>query len=201
MKNYLGFLVMGFMVAVLPGCASSSVERVPVEEVVDLSGRWNDTDSRTVAQEMIDDVLRTPWVDDFQSVAKRPPVVIVGPMKNQTEEHINSEVFTKNLEHAFVKSGRVRVVASRGERPVIRQERNEQQDGNTAPETVTPQGRETGADFMLTGSMNTVRDQYKGRYVILYQVNLELVDMENNQKVWIGQSHLKKIVRKTKYSL
>lgn len=201
MKNYFQLFAMGMMAVVLTGCATSTVDRIPVEEVVDYSGRWNDTDSRTVAQEMIQDALRTPWVTDFQSVSKRDPVVIIGPVKNQTEEHINSEVFTKSLEKAFIKSGRVRIVASRSERPVIRQERNEQQEGFTAEETVKKIGRETGADFMLTGSMNTIRDQYKGRYVILYQVNLELIDLENNQKVWMGQSDLKKIVRKTKYSL
>jgi CRISPR/Cas system-associated protein Cas7 (RAMP superfamily) len=62
-------------------------------------------------------------------------------------------------------------------------------------------GKETGADFIVLGSINSVKDEVSGRYVILYQVNLELVDIETNQKVWIGQKNIKKSVKRSKYSL
>ena len=195
------FVVAGIALLFFTGCASSQVERVDVQKTVDLSGMWNDTDSRTVAKEMIEDAMHSPWVNDFRAAKGRAPVVIVGPIKNQTEEHVNTEIFTKNLENSFVRSGLVKVVASRSERLPVRQERNEQQQGLTEPETVKKIGKETGADFILSGSVNTVKDEYKGRYVIMYQANLELLDLENNQKVWIGQTHLKKIVKRSKYSL
>ncbi len=195
---YLLFAVWAVWAA---GCSSSQVERVDVQKPVDLSGMWNDTDSRTIAREMIDDVMRSPWINDFRTAKNRAPVVIIGPVKNQTEEHVNTEIFTKDLENGFVRSGLVKVVASRSERAPVREERADQQQGFTDPETVKKIGKETGADFMLSGSLNTVRDAYKGKYVILYQANLELLNLENNQKVWIGQTHLKKIVKRSQYSL
>ena len=43
--------------AVITGCSSTpKVERIGVDEVRDLSGRWNDTDSRLVAEQMVGDV-------------------------------------------------------------------------------------------------------------------------------------------------
>ncbi len=129
-------------------------------------------------------------------------MVIVGDIKNRTDEHINVDVFMKDLEQALVNSSKVRFVASRDERQGIRQERFDQnQEGLTDPETIKQIGKETGADFMLIGSVNSVKDETSGRYVILYQVNTELVDLLTNEKVWIGQNHLKKVVTKSKYSL
>ncbi len=48
------------------GCSSSkTVTRVETDTTIDLSGDWNDTDSRLVAEEMIRDVLSRPWVGEF----------------------------------------------------------------------------------------------------------------------------------------
>lgn len=201
MKKVFWIGMTGLLMMALVGCASSQVKRVDVDQPVDFSGLWNDTDARTVAQNMIANAMSSPWVSEFRGSKGKAPVVIVGPIKNQTEEHINSEVFTKSLESAFVKSGQVNVVASKSERVPVREERTEQQQGLTDPETIKKIGKETGADFMLTGSLNTIKDQYAGRYVILYQTNLELINLENNKKVWIGQTDLKKIVKRSKYSL
>lgn len=190
-----------FIVLLVAGCASSNVKRVDVEKPVDYSGRWNDTDSRLVAQEAIQDCLNQSWVEDFRQRTNKRPVVIVGTVANQSHEHISADVFIKDLERSLLKSGKVKFVASRQERGQIREERRDQHDGNTAKETIKAMGRETGADFMLIGSINSIKDELKGRYLILYQVNLELVDLENNEKVWIGQKHIKKVVQRSKFSL
>lgn len=200
MKKYL--VAMIAMCCVFYGCQTTSVKRVAVNETIDFSGRWNDTDSRLTSKSIIDDVLGRTWIDDFREEAGRKPVVIVGTVKNQTEEHINMDVFVKDLERALINSGKVKFVASRDERGGVREERVAQNtDGHTRSGTITPMGEETGADFILIGSVNTIKDETAGRYVILYQVNTELVDMRTNEKVYLGQNLLKKVVKKSKYSL
>ena len=202
MKKNIVMIVLGICVVFVAGCSATSVKRVDVDEQVDLSGRWNDTDSRLTANSIIDDALRHPWMDDYRGVQGKKPVVIVGNIKNRTEEHINVHVFMKDLERALLNSGKVVFVADSDERGGVREERIAQNtEGHTLPETITLMGKETGADFMLIGSINTIKDEIKGRYVILYQVNTELIDMRTNQKVWIGQNMLKKVVTKSKYSL
>ena len=201
-KEYFLIFALLAVTGLLVGCSGSQVKRVPVEEVVDLSGRWNDTDSRLVAQEMIEDALSRPWLPEFHGSHNRSPVVIVGFIKNQSHEHINSDIFTKDLERSLLNSGKIKFVASRDERGWVREERDDQnKTGYTNPETIKKIGKETGADFMVIGSVNSVKDEVKSRYVILYQVNLELVDIETNEKVWIGQKDVKKVVKRSKYSL
>ena len=201
-KNKI-FLLAAVIVSVtmLVGCGGRSVKRLETEKVVDISGRWNDTDSRLVSEEMIKDCLDRPWLNKFEEKNKQNPVVIVGTIVNRSHEHIDSLLFTKDLEKAFINSAMVNVVASKQEREEIREERGAQQEGLTDEATIKEFGKETGADFMLKGTINSVKDEIKGKYVILYQVNLELIDLTNNQKVWIGQRKIKKYVKKSKFSL
>ncbi|HPB68818.1 MAG TPA: penicillin-binding protein activator LpoB [Candidatus Omnitrophota bacterium] len=194
--------VLALSVLSLPGCASKRVKRLNPDKVVDLSGRWNDTDSQLVAKEMIQDVLFRPWSQTFMGLHNRLPVVVVGPVTNRSHEHINADVFIKDLERNLLNSGKIKFVAAKGEeRDAVRDERSSQQEGYTDPATIKAFGKETGADFIIIGSINSVKDEVSGRYVILYQVNLELIDIETNQKVWMGQKDIKKSVKRSKYSL
>ena len=198
-KFYI-FMMIGLGLSVL-GCSSTKVQRTEVNKVIDLSGRWNDTDSRMVAEEAIVDCLSHSWINDFNKETGRSPTIIVGQIINRSSEHINSLVFTKDLEQAIVNSNKVQLVASKQERKEIREEREDQQSGNTDPATISKAGLESGADFMLQGGINSVTDEIKGKYAVLYQVNLELIDLKTNRKKWISQKEIKKVVKKSAYSL
>jgi penicillin-binding protein activator len=186
--------LMVLAVALLAGCgASKTVSRVEPDQAIDLSGDWNDTDSRLVAEEMIKDVLGRPWIGEFKGDKKRAPVVIVGTVRNRTSEHIATTAFTKNLERELINSGRVEFVANKEERTEVRDERTDQQEFSSA-ETLKKFQQETGADFMLRGDITSIIDAEGGTQVKYYQVNLELVNIETNKKAWIGEKKLKKVV-------
>lgn len=200
MKNRFGVVLAAVAAAgFLAGC-STKVQRVDIDKTVDLSGRWNDTDARKVAEGMIKDALTRPWYAAFQGKNNRLPVVIVGSIRNESHEHINTEIFTKELERSLINSNHVKFVASRDERGEVREEREDQQVNSTAA-TRKQLKQETGADYMLIGSVGSVKDEVKGKYVIMYQTNLELIDLETNEKVWIGDERIKKLVSRPQYSL
>jgi len=191
---------MLLLIAVLAVAAcGKSVSRRQASEVIDLSGRWNDTDSQQVSQSMIQDALSFGWVEQWQSSKGRKPVVMTYGVKNRSTEHINTQTFMKDLERSFLRSGRVSVVADVEQRLSTRGERAEQQQGLTAnPARI---GKELGADFVLTGVLNSITDQEGGQSVVFYQTNLELINVETNEKVWIGDSKIKKFVEKSKLKL
>ncbi len=179
----------------ISGCGGSgkTVQRVDADSTVDLSGDWNDTDSRLVAEEMIKDVLNRPWLSNYQVANKKEPDVIVGTVRNRTSEHIATTSFIKNLERELLNSGKVSFVANKEERTEIREERADQQE-NASPESMKKFQRETGADFMLRGDITSIIDKEGGDAVKFYQVNLELVNIETNKKVWSGEKKIKKLV-------
>ena len=192
-------MVMGLAAVGLAGCATEVVRREP-QEVVDLSGRWNDTDARMAAEEMIHSCIEGNWLAGFNKAQGRDPVVIVGTVVNRSSEHIDANVFIEDLEQTLVNAGKVKFGAARGERGEVREERADQQM-NASLETRAKMIQETGADFMLQGSVNSIKDETRGQYAILFQVNLELVNMTTNEKVWIGQKKIKKLVKRPAYSM
>jgi len=61
-------------------------------------------------------------------------------------------------------------------------------------QTAKQRGEETGADLMLIGTLNSIVDQEGREAVVYYQVNMELVEIESNMKVWIGEKKIKKYI-------
>jgi uncharacterized protein (TIGR02722 family) len=194
----LSILLVG-AVLMVSGCGTKVI-REDVAKKIDLSGRWNDVDAKMVADEMIASCLNGVWVNEHNKATGHTPTVIIGSIKNNSYEHINPDVFTEELQRALINSGKVNFVANKDERMDVREERAEQQ-GNAEPSTISEKGHETGADFMLKGSINAVQDAVKGKYVMFYQVNLELIDMKNNQKRWLGQKEIKKLVERPQAAL
>jgi len=166
------------------GC-STSVTRMDADEVKDLSGAWNDTDSQQVSAEMIQDVLARPWLGEFSQAQKRQPAVIIGEVRNLSHEHINVNTFVADMERALINSGKVQFVASAIERQGIRSERKEQ-DIHASEATRKAMGQEKGADFMLQGSINTIIDASGKTQLRFYQVDLTLISLVDNRKVWGG---------------
>ncbi|MBJ7428713.1 MAG: penicillin-binding protein activator LpoB [Candidatus Methylacidiphilales bacterium] len=181
-------------VLISTSCGNRKIERIDPNTATDISGRWNDTDSKLVAEEMTKDVLNRPWIGAFEKKANRKPVVIIGSVRNKTSEYIDATGFIKNMEVAFINEGRVSVVQSADERNQVRDERNDQQTFSSE-ETKKKWGKEKGADFMMNGVITSITDEYKKMKTVAYQINLELTDLETNEKVWIGQKQIKKIVK------
>jgi penicillin-binding protein activator len=186
---------LALITLMLSGCAGTKVDRVTHDSVIDLSGRWNDTDSRLVAEEMLKDCLGAPWFNAF-TAQNKVPTVIVGSVRNRSHEHINTETFVKDMERTLINSGKVDFVASKTERDELRDEKADQSD-NASVETRKAIGEETGADVMLIGTINSIVDQEGKKSVVFYQVNLELVSIETNRKLWIGDKKIKKYVTKS----
>lgn len=189
------------IVALGSACSPKQVNRIDPATVTDLSGRWNDTDSRLVANELIKQSLDGAWVKRFSdSHGGAAPTVIVGDFANRTYEHIAVGTFVNDLERAFTSSGAVQVVASAGERAEIRGERADQQQ-NANVSTRNRMGNETGAKYMLQGEIQAIEDSEGKEKVVFYQVDATLVDLESNAKVWMGQHKIKKYILRKRVGL
>lgn len=184
------------LVLFVVACTTHKVERVAVDEKIDLSGRWNDTDSRMVADEMVQQILHGTWVENhMKSDQGDRPVVVVGLVYNKTSEHIEAATFVKDVERAFINSGKVRLVQAGEKREELRRERAGQQEFASL-QTAKQWGKELGADFMLNGDIASIIDTYKREQVTYYQVSMELSNLETNEVVWIGDKKIKKYIVK-----
>ena len=186
---------LALLALVAVSACSTKVERLDLSEAKDLSGAWNDSDSRLVSEEMIRDSLARAWLQEWRG-GKRP-AVIVGEVRNLSHEHINVNTFTLDVERALINSGKVDFVATKTERKEIREERKDQ-DVHAREDTRKPMGKELGADFILTGTINTIVDPSGSTQVRFYQVNMTLTSLADNRKVWVGQKEIRKLVTRSK---
>ncbi len=185
---FVGILAFGFQ------SCGHKVSRVDVNEQIDISGKWNDVDSRLTAEAMVEQVLGEIWLSNFVKEKGEKPVVIVGFVKNNSHEHIEAETFVKDIEKSFIKSQRVRLVQGGDKREELRAEKADQQT-NASVSTMKKWGLEVGADFIMQGSINSIVDAYKRDKVVYYQVDLELTNIQTNEVVWIGDKKIKKTVK------
>ena len=202
----VGFTALAVPIVALSvaACSKTNVSRIDPASVTDLSGRWNDTDSRLVASELIQQSLGGVWIDRYaDSHGGESPPVIVGEFRNRSNEHIPVGTFVADLENAFVNSGAVTLVAGGSERDEVRYEREDQQD-NARAGTRAGLGQELGARYMLQGELQSIEDEETSRGVlnsrkekiVFYQVDARLVDLESNVVVWVGQHKIKKYIER-----
>jgi uncharacterized protein (TIGR02722 family) len=202
MKRFRLYAVMSAVCLSLlfVGCASSrAVERLNPDENIDLSGYWNDTDIRQVANALIADCLSSDWITSYRIKNEgKLPTVIVGRILNRSSEHIDTTIISKKIEIALVGSGKVNTVADYEMRDDVRDEKMDQQY-NASPDTAAALGEEQGADYMLQGAVKFNLDRVGGKQVRTYYVDLELVDIESGRKVWLGEDTIKKQVTQPAY--
>lgn len=195
--NFIKTFGAGCLIAGALSIASCSrtVTRIDNNQQIDISGGWNNTDSRLVADEMTSTILSADWLSNhLQEKAGKKPTVIVGMVQNKTHEHIDAETFTKDVERAFINTQKVRLVQGGKKREELRGEKADQQT-NASVSTMKKFGLENGADYILQGSLNSIVDAHKKQKVVAYQVNLELTNIETNEVVWIGEKKITKYVK------
>ncbi|MDY6800974.1 MAG: penicillin-binding protein activator LpoB [Bacteroidota bacterium] len=196
MNKIYSILILTSLVFTFYGCTPKrQVQRISTEQTTDLSGRWNDTDSRMVAEEMINQLLHDQWIDFYKT--KNPnkrPILIVGLIKNKSHEHIDANTFIKDIERAIIQDASARLVQAGAKRDALRQERMDQQNFASS-ETAKNWGIELGADYMLQGTITSIVDTYKKEKIVYYQINLELSHLETNEIVWMGEKKIKKYIK------
>ncbi len=191
----IGVLLLALLAVGGTACAKR-VSRIDPSSVTDLSGRWNDTDSRLVANALIEQTLGGGWVSRYTGAhGGESPAVIVGGFRNRTMEHIPVNTFISDLERALINSGAVTMVASPGARDEIRGERTDQQE-NARADTRARMAQELGANYMLQGEITAIEDEEGREKVVYYQVDATLTDVESNVKVWAGQHRIKKYIER-----
>ena len=179
---------------IFSSCGSTNVRRVDSNRQIDLSGYWNDVDVRIVCDALINDCLSSQRVDQEIRSKGRTPTVIVGNFRNESAEHIDTEIISSIMETTIFNTGRLNFVAGGDVRDEIRVERQDQQNYSSAS-TTSAVHNETGADFMLTGTVRSIVDREGNRTVRTYFVSATLTSIETNERLWMGQyNEIKKVI-------
>ena len=177
-------------------CATTSVSRIDAAQQTDISGYWNDTDVRLICNALIEDCITSPRIERFAQENKRLPVFIIGRFKNDSSEHRDTSIIVKKMQTAILNSGKAEFVADSTSREEVRAEREDQNMGNASEETAKALGNETGADFLLQGSVKSMVQKAGNTTVRTYHVSADLINIETNRIIWSGfNDDIKKVIK------
>jgi len=196
-----GKILLGAVVAIAmvgaTGCGKKrSVSRVSAKSTTDLSGNWNDTDARLTSEALIKQCFSAGWLPGFVDENDRKPGIRVRKVVNKTDEHIDAQVFIKNIEKARINSGKVRVLAQAGsELNSVADEQDLGASGAVDEESAPSVGALQGADFVVFVRMSSILDQAdEGLKAKFYKINFELKHSTTGETVWIGDHEIKKVI-------
>lgn len=201
MKKFAFLFAAVFSGLMMVSCGSTKVSRVDSDEVIDLDGYWNESDVRIVCDSLIEECISSPRIAKFEGQQGRAPVVIIDSIRNQSSEHIDTSIVEKKFQTAIINSGVMEFVSSSTERQALREEKADQADHSTY-DTAKEMDQETGADFMLKGSVKTIVQSAGDKTVRTYYVYAELHDIKTNKIVWMAENDsIKKVIKRQKAKL
>lgn len=186
-------LFAGFSVISLTHCTPSfqgEYSDPAKEEIVD--DRWNETDSRKTAKEMMTSALSKAWLKNHRATKPgKKPVVIVDDVENRTDEHLDTKALTEFIRNELLNSGEIRFADNKNREKVLK-EINYQGGGAVAPDQAKKLGKQLGADFMLSGAMSSIVATQAELKTVTYQTNLTLTNLETTEIEWSENYQIKK---------
>lgn len=198
-KSKIIFALFASFALLFASCASTSVSRVDANTVTDISEYWNDTDIRIVCETLINECVNSPRITKFTADNGKVPNVIIGRIRNDSSEFIDTSIVARKMQNAIINSGAMDFVSDSGDREELRAERLQQVD-NASEESAKSIGNEIAADFMLVGSVKSVvqYDASGKKGVRSYFVYAQLQDLETTKIVWSGENDsIKKVIKRS----
>jgi penicillin-binding protein activator len=194
-KLVVGLIALSMVAACGP---KRSVTRNKPGEAAELSGNWSAVDAKETSEALIKDCFGQGWLEEATKNLGRKPQIRVAGIVNKTDEHIDAQIFMKNLEKAMVNSGKVSVLAQEGnELESTRAERKKATSGESEADNVSVGNAKLG-DFAIAVRMSSILDQVEGVKTKFYKINAELLNTTTDEKVWVGDHEIQKTVEQAK---
>lgn len=174
---------------IMSGCMATTKNLNPEDEThYDATYDFSD-------KSKIVDALVTPLISGAAFPVQDKPILIVYPVVNETSEHISTAGITDEIRMKLLKSGKFRFI-SEDQRTNIQKETNYQNQGYVDPAQRVEQGRQTGADYILSGTLRSInKEQPKQVRVfkkerVYYSLDLTITDLKTGEIVYADEAEI-----------
>ncbi len=150
--------------------------------------RWGSTDLQSTAETLTQSLLASPWI----ARASAPPKIRLRSVKNYTDEHIDTKGITDRIRVLLLRSGQVRFLADNANLDAIFEERDLTEAATRRQENQPL----LDTDYIITGSVRSIRKRTRDIADVYYQITLELTDPQSSEIVWSDYKELRKVTTK-----
>ena len=153
-----------------------------------LTADFGSSDLQATAEKMTQSLLETRYI----SKAQQPPKVRLRDVKNQSYEHIDTKAITDKIRIKLLKSGSVRFLADKSNLDQVNDERDLTETA-TKKTSVKPM---TDSDYIITGTVRSIKKATKDVQDVYYNISLELVDPQSGEILWADEKEIRKVTSK-----
>lgn len=168
----------------LAACAATTRPLDPDSEF-HYDASYDFSDKKAIVDELTSSLLADTRIN---TVGAQPIIVAYG-IANETSEHINTGGISDDIRANLIQSRQFRFI-NRGQRDNLLNEADFQQAGFVPPSQRVTEGRQLGADFILSGTLRSIEKRQprqwrlNRRELIYYSMTLEMTDLTTGELVW-----------------
>lgn len=155
-----------------------------------LDDRFSENDMQLIAKKMIQSMAGSDIVG-----SNGAPVVMVGKMRNRTSEHIDMTMLSDKVRTQLIQSGRFRFADVMNRRDIA-EEYEYQQSGYVDPDQAKGPGSQTGAEYLLTGTLTANVQQAGRNKLIYYKATFQLTNLLTSEIAWTDEKEIRKAYKK-----
>jgi uncharacterized protein (TIGR02722 family) len=155
-----------------------------------LDDRFSENDMQLIAKKMIQSMAGSNI-----SGRNGTPVVMIGKMRNRTSEHIDMTMLSNKVRTQLIQNGRFRF-ADVVNRRDIAEEYEYQQSGYVDPDQASGPGNQTGAEYLLTGTLTANVQQVGKDKLIYYKATFQLTNLLTSEIAWTDEKEIRKAYKK-----
>lgn len=197
-KSFFKTLTLGATAAlILAGCTTGGAGRVggngdvsygDAKAVETVNTDFGSTDLQSTAEKMTQSLLESRYIVK----AVKPPKVRLRDVKNQTYEHIDTKAITDKIRIKLLKSGMVRFLADKSNLGQV----NDERDFTETSTKKTSLKAMTDADYIVTGTVRSIKKANADVQDVYYNISLELVDPQSGEILWADEKEIRKVSKK-----
>ena len=154
-----------------------------------LTADFGSSDLQATAEKMTQSLLQTRYI----AKAQQPPKVRLRDVKNQTYEHIDTKAITDKIRIKLLNSGAVRFLADKSNLDQV----NDERDLTETSTKKTNVKAMTNSDYIITGTVRSIKKATKDVQDVYYNISLELVDPQSGEILWADEKEIRKTTNKS----
>ncbi len=190
MKLLNGFLFVLLSLMMLTACGGTSYNEAGEE---DISTGFGIRDFRAITEGMVEKMTTDRGLRE--DIGDDRPTLLITPMINRTDEHIDTTSITQTLQVKISKE-RLFTFVTREALSNLKDEAALEQAGVADPATVARLGKVVGARYILRGSITSFRNKIKKKVQTFYKVTIIMTDIETGIDVWLDEVEVSKTTKK-----
>ena len=181
----------------LAGCHKEVVRGTqdPSIDSAAMSTGLDKTDAQRLLREALDDLRVAPIMNEWRAKGGHE-IVTVFPFRNETSEHIDSQLqaILSEAETWLINSQVVTVVSRERQNEIIADVEG-QQHPVFNPANVSRYGRQMGARYYLTGKVQSADERLNDERRVQYFLFMQVLELETGAIKWQHKSYVSKLLR------